>query len=213
MDSTVAGPPVQTFSTRFTYDGLGERLKKVSPWLTSLFPVGDDYEVTNGVVMKYVSVGGLGVVSKRVGSPPNVTTFWLHTDRLGSIQAITDATGAEVQRRTYRPYGEKIADTTSHWESRGWIDQRTDSETSLMLIRLTPNDQYVVCPAVARPTFPKTLAEFQVRFADEEACRAYLAASRWPDGYQCPRCRHPLAFELPRRCLWQCPSANVCVAR
>ena len=36
-----------------------------------------------------------------------------------------------MQRRTYRPYGEKIADSTGHVESRGWIDQRQDGETGL----------------------------------------------------------------------------------
>jgi transposase-like protein/ribosomal protein L37AE/L43A len=61
---------------------------------------------------------------------------------------------------------------------------------------------------VARPTFPRTLAEFQARFADEAACHAYLAASRWPDGYRCPRCGHGLAFELPRRRLWQCKACG-----
>lgn len=55
-----------------------------------------------------------------------------------------------------------------------------------------------------RPDFPKTLAEFQARFADEGACRAYLAASRWPDGYRCPRCGHPEASEVAERGLWQC---------
>jgi transposase-like protein len=39
---------------------------------------------------------------------------------------------------------------------------------------------------MSRPDFPRTLREFQRRFADEAACRAYLAASRWPDGYRCP---------------------------
>jgi len=97
----------------------------------SLYPLGDDYEVTNGVVTKYVSVEGLGVVAKRVGAAPSITTFWLHTDRLGSIQAITGVTGAEVQRRTYRPYGDKIADTTGHVESRGYIEERQDGETGL----------------------------------------------------------------------------------
>ena len=43
---------------------------------------------------------------------------------------------------------------------------------------------------VPRPTFPKNLREFQLQFATEEACRAYLAASRWPDGFVCPRCRN-----------------------
>jgi len=57
---------------------------------------------------------------------------------------------------------------------------------------------------VARPDFPRTLAQFQRRFASEEACRAYLAASRWPDGYRCPRCHHSEALELPGRLLWRC---------
>jgi transposase-like protein/ribosomal protein L37AE/L43A len=57
---------------------------------------------------------------------------------------------------------------------------------------------------VARPDFPRTLAQFQRRFASEEACRAYLAASRWPDGYRCPKCRHREALELPGRHLWRC---------
>ena len=57
---------------------------------------------------------------------------------------------------------------------------------------------------MARPPFPRTLAEFQAWFPGEAACRAYLARCRWPDGYRCPRCGHGQAFELPRRGLWQC---------
>jgi hypothetical protein len=49
---------------------------------------------------------------------------------------------------------------------------------------------------VPRPDFPKTLAEFQARFGDAAASRAYVAACRWPDGYHCPRCQHPEAYEL-----------------
>ena len=55
-----------------------------------------------------------------------------------------------------------------------------------------------------RPGFPKTLAEFHVRFADEASCLEYLVESRWPDGFSCPRCQHGAAFVLPRRRLWQC---------
>ena len=61
---------------------------------------------------------------------------------------------------------------------------------------------------MTRPAFPRTLREFQARFADEDACRAYLAASRWPEGHRCPRCGHPQAFELPRRDLWQCKACG-----
>jgi len=61
---------------------------------------------------------------------------------------------------------------------------------------------------MGRPDFPKSLKEFQERFGDEAACRTYLAACRWPEGYRCVRCRHPEAFELPRRGLWQCKSCG-----
>lgn len=31
--------------------------------------------------------------------------------------------------------------------------------------------------------------ELEANFGTEEACRAYLARLRWPDGFRCPRCR------------------------
>src|SRR5437879_4508232 len=52
-----------------------------------------------------------------------------------------------------------------------------------------------------RAPFPKTLREFQSRFANEEACQQYLAACRWPDSFVCPRCGNRRAYELkPKRC-------------
>jgi transposase-like protein/rubredoxin len=57
---------------------------------------------------------------------------------------------------------------------------------------------------MARPSFPKSLAEFQARFSTEKACAAYLLQSRWPDGFVCPRCGGKEAFCLPRRGLHQC---------
>ena len=47
-----------------------------------------------------------------------------------------------------------------------------------------------------RPAFPTNLREFQRQFADEAACRQYLEACRWPDGFRCPRCGHERAFPL-----------------
>ena len=59
-----------------------------------------------------------------------------------------------------------------------------------------------------RPDFPRTLGEFQQRFPDEAACRAYLAQSRWPDGFRCPKCGHGEALELPGRLLWRCKACG-----
>lgn len=36
--------------------------------------------------------------------------------------------------------------------------------------------------------YPRTLAEFESRFATEAGCRVYLAQLRWPEGYRCLRC-------------------------
>ncbi len=47
-----------------------------------------------------------------------------------------------------------------------------------------------------RPPFPKTLRQFQSDFATEEACKLYLTACRWPDGFSCPRCGHGKAYTL-----------------
>jgi len=57
---------------------------------------------------------------------------------------------------------------------------------------------------VARPSFPKTLREFQSNFATEEACQKYLAACRWPGGFVCPRCGGKRAYELVSLRRWQC---------
>jgi len=44
--------------------------------------------------------------------------------------------------------------------------------------------------------FPRSLIEFQRRFPDEEACAAYLADARWPEGFRCPACGHDKGWEL-----------------
>ena len=36
--------------------------------------------------------------------------------------------------------------------------------------------------------YPRTLTELEGRFSSEDACRAYLFALRWPDGFVCRRC-------------------------
>lgn len=50
--------------------------------------------------------------------------------------------------------------------------------------------------------YPRTLLELERRFGDDPACRAYLFALRWPEGFVCPACGgRGLAI---RRDLWRC---------
>jgi transposase-like protein/predicted RNA-binding Zn-ribbon protein involved in translation (DUF1610 family) len=37
--------------------------------------------------------------------------------------------------------------------------------------------------------YPTTLIELEQRFSTDEACREYLEALRWPEGFFCPRCQ------------------------
>ena len=61
---------------------------------------------------------------------------------------------------------------------------------------------------MARPPFPKSLRQFQVEFATEEACQKYLAACRWPDGFLCPQCGHRQAYILEQKLRWQCAACR-----
>jgi ribosomal protein L37AE/L43A len=49
--------------------------------------------------------------------------------------------------------------------------------------------------------------ELERRFCDDEACRRYLFALRWPDGFVCPRCGGREAWEMGRG-LWLCQACR-----
>lgn len=46
--------------------------------------------------------------------------------------------------------------------------------------------------------YPRTMSEFEERFATEAACRQYLFDLRWPDGFRCPQCEHDMAWPASR---------------
>lgn len=51
--------------------------------------------------------------------------------------------------------------------------------------------------------YPKTLLEFEERFATEEACLEYLIKIRWPEGFRCLQCGHDKAWPT-KRSLFHC---------
>ena len=51
--------------------------------------------------------------------------------------------------------------------------------------------------------YPRTIIEFEKRFATEEDCKQYLYQQRWPDGFYCPRCGNHKAWTT-KRGLYQC---------
>jgi transposase-like protein len=58
-----------------------------------------------------------------------------------------------------------------------------------------------------KPVHQLTSAQFDRMFPvdDEDSCKAYLKARRWPQGVSCPRCGNPAVYDLPsRKWHWQC---------
>ena len=51
--------------------------------------------------------------------------------------------------------------------------------------------------------YPRTLMDMEKRFGSEEACREYLFALRWPEGFVCPGCGERSAWAMSRG-LWLC---------
>ncbi len=59
-----------------------------------------------------------------------------------------------------------------------------------------------------RPAFPRTLPEFVRLFPDDEACWRYLLASRWPNGFVCPRCGEPRHSFVQKRRVFECAAGH-----
>lgn len=55
--------------------------------------------------------------------------------------------------------------------------------------------------------YPRSLGEFEARFATEAACFEYLAQLRWPTGFVCPRCGG-IDHWRTSRALWHCRQCN-----
>lgn len=51
-----------------------------------------------------------------------------------------------------------------------------------------------------------TVSQLEALFPDEDACKAYLTARRWPEGVRCPRCENPEVYDHSSYAPfhWQC---------
>lgn len=55
-----------------------------------------------------------------------------------------------------------------------------------------------------------TIPQWEKAFPDDDACKAYLAKHRWPEGVHCPRCGSVNLYELKARPFhWQCKDCSV----
>ncbi len=140
--------PTNINGVTFAYDAEGMRVRKVHGSTTTYY-LGDGYEVTGGVVTKYIEFGGLPV-ARRVGT----TTYWIHTDHLGSLNVESTLAGATVQRQKYFAFGDRLETDTSLPESRGFTGQRQDDETGLFYLHARYYDPHLARFVSPDPTIP-----------------------------------------------------------
>ncbi len=167
-DNRLASVTAGGTTMAFTYDADGARIQQVEGAVTRRH-LGDGYEIQiGGPTIKYVSLAG-SVVARVEGS----TTTWVHTDHLGSIQAVTDASGVEVHRKKYRPYGETLSSGgTLSYEPRGFTGQRHDA-SGLVYLHARYYD-----PALARFISPDAIISGQ----DTIGLNRYAYAANDPVG-------------------------------
>jgi RHS repeat-associated protein len=124
------GLPTAIGALRFVYDGNGRRLRsyRVGNSSTMTYYVENDYEVNQSVATKYFRIGDQLVAKRKNG-----VTHWLHTDHLGSVQAITDASGATPWRQQYHPYGEPFIGGYAHQETHAFTGERRDENGLIYL--------------------------------------------------------------------------------
>ncbi|MEW6028108.1 MAG: RHS repeat-associated core domain-containing protein [Chloroflexota bacterium] len=118
----------------YQYDGDGVRVEEryfVGTTLTSTkaYYMGGLYEVTDGAVKKYYSIAGQTVALR-----DDSGLQYLLTDHLGSVVAVTNASGTLTSQQRYLPFGEvrTIPDSPITITDFGFTGQRALDGTGLM---------------------------------------------------------------------------------
>ncbi len=57
---------------------------------------------------------------------------------------------------------------------------------------------------MAKPYTEMGLLEFSARFPDEHSCWDYLGKMRWPEGFECSKCKNDTSCFLSQRKVFQC---------
>ncbi|HEY3357994.1 MAG TPA: toxin TcdB middle/N-terminal domain-containing protein [Polyangia bacterium] len=171
-------------TTSFVYDAQGQRVKKTGPAGTVVY-VGGLYEVRGAAVTKYYLAGAV-----RVAKVAGGTTTYLHQDHLGSTRLVTDASGLEVKRYSYAPFGKVIGESgnPSAGDSHRFTGQEADDETGLTFFQARYYD-----PALGRFIQPDS---FLPNASNPQELDLYAYANNSPINYVDPSGHAPLVPAL-----------------
>ena len=118
-----------TGGTSYVYNHDGARMKYVTPGQTVITP-SSTYEVEGATQRRHVYLGDMlvGTVETGVATPG---TRYAHTDHLGSVEKMTDSTGAILETNDYFPYGEIRVKEGDTGGDRAYLGKYHDDATGL----------------------------------------------------------------------------------
>jgi len=116
-------------TTTYTYNGDGQRMTRAGS--------SSDHFLWNGGLLLADSTasyiyGPSGILVEQV---QGTTPYYYHADRLGSVRALTDSSGAVVATAAYDAYGNKTAGIGTVYNPFGYAGEYTDAESGLIYLR------------------------------------------------------------------------------
>ncbi|MGE3424793.1 MAG: VWA domain-containing protein [Dehalococcoidia bacterium] len=115
--------------SQYRYDGLGRRVEKVVGTVTRRYVYDGD-----NVLLEFDASGQLHArythgeqVDQHLAMARGGAAFYYHTDQLGSVRSLTDATGTETNRYRYDPYG-RVLEQVEGTENPFWYTGREEAQ-------------------------------------------------------------------------------------
>lgn len=116
----------------YTYNGNGQRVKKVVNGVTTVFHYSLDGQIiaesnsAGNITAEYVYLNGQPLAKIEGGN-----TYYYHNDHLGTPQKLTDSTGTVVWSADYKPFGEATITVSTITNNLRFPGQYYDAETGL----------------------------------------------------------------------------------
>jgi RHS repeat-associated protein len=116
----------------YTYNGYGQRVKKVVNGVTTVF----HYSLSGQIIAESNSAGNISAEYVYLNGQPlakiaGTNTYYYHNDHLGTPQKMTDSTGTVVWSADYKPFGEATIIISTITNNLRLPGQYYDAETGL----------------------------------------------------------------------------------
>jgi RHS repeat-associated protein len=115
-------------TSTYQYDHTTDRVSKTVGTSTTIYP-SDLYDTDGTTKTKHIYANGELVATIETEGATSTTTY-IHSDHLGSVNAVTDQSGEVIQVSDYYPYGQARIQTGTQ-DERGYIGEIYDEESSL----------------------------------------------------------------------------------